>query len=83
MARRHLKTYGPGFEWNGRTIVDITYEDGTRPSFENSKNGKFLLHWSDGAITDSSVIPTDENRQRILEGKEPFGTETNPYKEGW
>ena len=92
MARRHVKTYGPGFEWNGRKIVDLYYADGSRPTtvagfneegepcgIPYGKNERLRILWSDGSETDSSVIPTDINRERILAGKKPIVN----YEEGW
>jgi hypothetical protein len=92
VANRHLKTYGPGFTWNGKTIIDLYYADGSRPTITAGlneegqpvgipygKNERLRILWSDGSETDSSIIPTDQNRERIMQGKQPIVN----YEEGW
>ena len=89
MAKRHVRTYGVGTEWNGRTIVDLIYKDGTRPcsclscdlcgygemAKPYGKNEALQLVWNDGEITDYTYLPTDSNRERILAGKKPLSEE--------
>ena len=47
--------------------------------FPYGKNERLRILWSDGSETDSSVIPTDQNRERIMQGKQPIVN----YEEGW